>query len=190
MKMVVRKGVVHGRFQVLHLKEIEYILAAKMRCKVLYIGITNPDHAYTRETINDIERSKKINNPMTYLERYEMIESALTQFGVPRDEFKIIPFPINRPDILLGYSPEDARYFMTIHDSWGEEKCEILRDLGLDVEVLWRRPLSEKGITGAEVRRKIGFYKQWDHLVPRSVYDYVRENKIDERIIKNLTEIL
>ena len=35
-------GVIHGRFQILHLKHMEYILAAKMRCKKLYIGITNP----------------------------------------------------------------------------------------------------------------------------------------------------
>ena len=38
-------GVVHGRFQVLHLKQMEYILAAKMRCQTLYIGITHPDIA-------------------------------------------------------------------------------------------------------------------------------------------------
>ncbi len=187
--LAVRTGVVHGRFQVLHLKELEYILAAKMRCSKLYIGITNPDHAYTRETINDPERSKKINNPMTFLERYEMIENTLLEFGVQREAFDIIPFPINRPDILLDYTPEDARYFMTIHDAWGEEKYQILTKLGLDVEVLWNRPLSEKGITGAEVRRKIGFYKQWDHLVPKAVYEYIVEKKIDERIIKSLTEI-
>lgn len=187
--ITVRTGVVHGRFQVLHLKELEYILAAKMRCSKLYIGITNPDHAYTRETIQDLERSKKINNPMTFLERYEMIERALLEFGVQREAFDIIPFPINRPDILLEYAPEDARYFMTIHDAWGEEKYKILTELGLDVEVLWRRSLNDKGISGAEVRRKIGFYKPWEHLVPRAVYDYIVEHKIDERIIRNLTEI-
>ncbi len=142
--MTVKTGVVHGRFQVLHLRELEYILAAKMRCAKLYIGITNPDHAYTRETPNDVERSKKINNPMTFLERYEMIEKALLDFGVQREAFDIIPFPINRPDILLEYVPVDARYFMTIHDSWGEEKYQILTSLGLDVEVLWNRPLAEK----------------------------------------------
>lgn len=187
--MAVTTGVVHGRFQVLHLKELEYILAAKMRCSKLFIGITNPDHAYIRESLNDPERSKKINNPMTFIERVEMIERALLEFGVPREEFDIIPFPINRPDILLEYVPADARYFMTIHDMWGEEKYQILSELGLDVEVLWRRPLSEKGITGTEVRRKIGFYKQWDHLVPKSVYEYITDKKIDERIIKSLTEI-
>ncbi len=187
--IAVKTGVVHGRFQVLHLKELEYILAAKMRCQKLYIGITNPDHAYTRDTVNDPERSKKINNPMTFFERYEMIENALVDFGVQREAFDIIPFPINRPDILLDYAPEDARYFMTIFDAWGEEKYKELTNLGLDVEVLWNRPIAEKGITGAEVRRMIGFYKPWDHMVPRAVHEYIVEHKIDERIRKNLTEI-
>ena len=38
---MVEKGVVNARFQIPHLKHIEYILAAKMRCQKLYIGITN-----------------------------------------------------------------------------------------------------------------------------------------------------
>lgn len=32
-------GVVYGRFQILHLKHLEYILAAKMRCRKLYVEI-------------------------------------------------------------------------------------------------------------------------------------------------------
>ena len=36
---MIEKGLVYGRFQILHLKHVEYILAAKMRCKRLYIGI-------------------------------------------------------------------------------------------------------------------------------------------------------
>ena len=44
---MIETGVIHGRFQVLHLKHMEYILAAKMRCRKLYIGITNPDSMHT-----------------------------------------------------------------------------------------------------------------------------------------------
>ena len=43
---MVETGVIHGRFQVLHLKHMEYLLAAKMRCQTLYIGITHPDDLY------------------------------------------------------------------------------------------------------------------------------------------------
>ena len=40
---MIEKGLVYGRFQIMHLKHAEYILAAKMRCQRLYIGITYPD---------------------------------------------------------------------------------------------------------------------------------------------------
>lgn len=65
-------GVVNGRFQVLHFKHMEYILAAKMRCKKLFIGLTNPDSLHTRDSVNDTNRSAKSANPLTYYERYEM----------------------------------------------------------------------------------------------------------------------
>ena len=32
---------------------MEYILAAKMRCKKLFIGLTNPDSLHTRDSVND-----------------------------------------------------------------------------------------------------------------------------------------
>ena len=44
---MIETGVINGRFQVLHLKHMEYILAAKMRCNKLYIGISNPDNMHT-----------------------------------------------------------------------------------------------------------------------------------------------
>mgnify|MGYP002650348910 CR=1 FL=1 len=59
---MIETGVIHGRFQVLHLKHMEYILAAKMRCRKLYIGITNPDSMHTRDSVNDINRSAKSAN--------------------------------------------------------------------------------------------------------------------------------
>ena len=59
-------GVIHGRFQILHLKHMEYLLAAKMRCKKLYVGISNPDDSYIKDSENDKKRSKKTANPLTY----------------------------------------------------------------------------------------------------------------------------
>ena len=38
---MVETGVIHGRFQIFHLKHMEYLLAAKMRCKKLFIGHKN-----------------------------------------------------------------------------------------------------------------------------------------------------
>ena len=61
----VKIGVIHGRFQGLHLGHIEYLLEGKKRCKFLYIGVTNPDPNLTKENINDTKRSMPEENPFT-----------------------------------------------------------------------------------------------------------------------------
>lgn len=179
---MIETGVANARFQVLHLKHMEYLLAAKMRCRKLYIGITNPDPSYVRESVNDEERSTESANPLTYFERYEMIKGAMKEFGVPENEFDVIPFPINRPEYILQYAPKDAVYYLGICDGWDEEKYKILIGLGLKVEVLWRRTLEEKGVTGAWIRSCIATNQEWAHLVPKSVYEYITENGLDKRI--------
>ena len=179
---MIETGVIHGRFQVLHLKHMEYILAAKMRCSKLYIGITNPDSMHTRDSVNDINRSAKSANPLTYFERYEMIRGAMQEFRVPESEYDVIPFPISCPEYILQYAPKEAVYYMGLCDEWDEEKYKILRSLGLDVEVLWRKAPEEKGVTASWIRSCIATDQEWAHLVPKSVYRYLTENHLDERI--------
>ncbi|KMZ55777.1 nicotinate-nucleotide adenylyltransferase [Dorea sp. D27] len=179
---MVATGVVNGRFQVFHLKHMEYLLAAKMRCNKLYIGLTNPDNTYVRETVNDENRSAKSANPLTYYERCQMIRGALREFNVPDVEYEFIPFPINRPEYILQYAPQDAVYYMGICDDWDEEKYKILRSLGLEIEILWRREPEEKGITASWIRSCIATDEEWAHLVPKSVYEYLTGNDLDLRI--------
>ena len=181
-------GVVNGRFQILHLKHMEYILAAKMRCKKLFIGLTNPDSLHTRDSVNDENRSAKSANPLTYYERYEMIRGAMKEFNVPESEYDILPFPINCPEYLLQYVPNDAVYYMGVCDAWDEEKNKILRSLGLKTEILWRKKPEDKGITASWVRSCIATDHEWAHLVPKSVYRYLTEHDLDQRI-KRLEKI-
>ena len=47
--MAEKTGVIHGRFQCLHLKHMEYLMAAKNQCKRLIIGISNPDAGFIRQ---------------------------------------------------------------------------------------------------------------------------------------------
>lgn len=185
---MVQTGVVNGRFQVLHFKHMEYLLAAKMRCRKLYIGLTNPDSMYTRETDNDENRSAKSANPLTYFERCEMIRGALREFNVPESEFEFIPFPISRPEYILQYAPKQAVYYMGLWDEWDEEKYKILRSLGLEVDILWRKTLAEKGVTASWIRSCIATDQEWAHLVPKSVYEFLTSHGYDERI-KHLESI-
>ena len=71
---------------------------------------------------------------------------------------------------------------MGLCDEWDEEKCQILRDLGLTVEVLWRKSLAEKGVTATWIRSCIATDQEWTHLVPKSVSRYLTEHGLDQRI--------
>lgn len=156
-------GVAHGRFQPLHPGHLEYLLAAKERCQVLVVGITNPDPEQTVNEPLDPRRGDTGANPFTYYERHVMVERALVAAGIPREEFRIVPFPHGFPERLWRYAPSTARYFLTIYDAWGEAKLARLRELGLDVQVLWRR--DSKITTGTEIRRRIRDGRPWEHLV-------------------------
>jgi len=168
-------GVVHGRFQPLHLGHMNYILAAKKKCDLLFVGITNPDPYLTKKDITNPLRSMPISNPFSYWQRLLMIEAALPEAGIDKAVFRVVPFPINFPKRIRFYSPRDAKYFVTIYDAWGRRKVEILKSVGLDVEVLWERDPSEKGIDGAEVRQLMIENGDWKSLVPPSVVKVISD---------------
>jgi len=177
-----KKGVVHGRFQVLHLKHMEYILAAKMRCQKLYIGITNPDMLHAKSSVHDMNRGTNAGNPLSYRERCEMIRLALAEFRVPESQYEIIPFPISYPEYITQYAPEDAVYYMGMYDAWDEEKYKTLCELGLKVHVLWKKDIESKGTTAAMIRHLIATDQDWAKYVPKSVYAYMKEHELDKRV--------
>lgn len=176
-------GVVHGRFQLLHNEHMKYILAGKKRCKHLIIGICNPDRSLVKYTENSPHRSEDVSNPFSYYERFQMIQGALLEKGISIYDFDIVPFPINYPELIFSYTPQNAKYYMTIYDKWGEEKREILEKIGCTVEVMWKRDISQKIISGTDVRRCIKEGKAWRQFVPPSVYKYIKVHELDKKII-------
>ena len=179
---MVEKGMVYGRFQIMHMKHLEYILAAKMRCQKLYIGITVPDAQYAPTDAGSNYRARKSANPMTYIERYEMIEGCMRDFKVDRNEYEIVPFPIDRPAYIDQYIPKDAVIFMSICDEWTQKNEKLFEYWGLNTEILWRKDPQDKGISGTEIRQRILAGEKWNDLVPRTVYNYVINHGIDNRI--------
>lgn len=175
-------GVIHGRFQMLHKGHMEYLLAGKERCEHLIIGISNPDVSVTRYSGANPHRSEARSNPLTYLERLQMIRGAMLEYGVKDEEFDIVPFPINCPELLGSYVPSDAVFFMTIYDQWSLEKKASLENLGYSIEVMWERSNSDKFTSGTEVRERIIAGEPWRELVPEYVYRYMTEHEIDLRL--------
>jgi len=159
-------GVIHGRFQVLHNDHIKYLLAGKDKCRHLVVGITNPDPTLTRPDPADPNRSRPFANPLTYYERYIILQEALGEEGLRAGEFSIVPFPINFPELYGQYVPLEATFFLTIYDDWGRNKLEKFRELNLKTEVLWEKPLEQKGLSASDIRLLMASGGTWAYMLP------------------------
>ncbi|NVM35270.1 MAG: adenylyltransferase/cytidyltransferase family protein [Candidatus Lokiarchaeota archaeon] len=177
-------GVIHGRFQILHNDHIKYLMAGKHFCNHLVVGITNPDPFLTRDSEANPHRSKPIANPLTYYERYVMVEAALLEQGLKFSEFLIVPFPINIPELIQYYVPIDAVFFLTIYDDWGRQKKSFFESLGLKIHVLWEVSLENKGLSSSDIREAIIKGKPWEQFVPTSVANLIKKWDIITRLIK------
>ncbi|MFX1502169.1 MAG: adenylyltransferase/cytidyltransferase family protein [Promethearchaeota archaeon] len=177
-------GVIHGRFQILHNDHIKYLLAGKELCKHLIVGITNPDPSLTRNSDTNPHRSTSIANPLTYYERYVMIEAALIEQGLHLSSFSIVPFPINVPELIKYYVPTDAVFFLTIYDDWGREKKKKFELLGLKIHILWEVTLEKKGLSSSNIREAIIQDKEWEHFLPYCVVKLLKKWNIPLRLKK------
>ena len=177
---MVELGFIHGRFQLFHNDHLKYALAAKEHCKKLIVGITSPENATLIREEVDPHRSISSANPFTFYERFNMIKLALLEAGLKREDFEIVPYPIERPEILYNYVPLSATSFFTIYDKWGYEKLNRLKSLGYGTIVL--HDDREKMMCSTDIRQMILEDKDWSSLVPNAVYQYVVENNLTEKV--------
>lgn len=176
-------GVVMGRFQGLHLGHMEYLLAGAQRCEHLLVGVTHFDPwEHAPEELRDLGRMNASANPFTYYERLAMLRDALTEAGLPRERFDIVPFPIEHSERIPEFIPREAVCYVTIYDQWGYHKRQVLTDLGFPTRVLWVRDDSQRLTSGTEVRRLIAEGKPWSHLVPPAVSRYLLEHGLTQRL--------
>jgi nicotinamide mononucleotide adenylyltransferase len=180
-------GVIHGRFQPVHNDHLTYILAGKARCEHLVVGVTNPDPVLTMEDAADPARSASVSNPLTYFQRFQLIRNALREAGIGYDEFSVVPFPVNRPELYRFYVPLDALFFLTIYDDWGRRKLELFRSVGLRTEVMWEKPIERKGLTAAEIRNRMMNNEPWKHLVPKGVAHLLTEWNVPD-LLKTIAQ--
>lgn len=180
-------GVIHGRFQGFHNGHLEYLLAGKSRCDHLVIGITNFLCTAKSERISSIDNHRLTAhaNPFTYFERMEMIRLALLENNVKESAFSIVPFTIEQPEQLFNFVPRNAVYYITIYDDWGREKLRILKELNLNVDIMWERTEDQKPVSGTLVRARIRSGEDWEQLVPKSVAQYIKEHNLEEAVKNN-----
>lgn len=177
-------GTAHGRFQPLHLGHMEYLLAAKNKCRFLVIGITNPDKTHIKKEVESNHRHLPFSNPLSYYERMIMIRNALVDEKVPIEEFAIVPCPIDVPEVLLEYLPSDAVHFVTIYDDWGYAKKKKFESIGFNVHILWTRKMTDRVTEGRIVRQRIIEDKPWEDLVPKATVKVLKNN--NNELIKRI----
>jgi len=177
-----KTGVIHGRFQVLHNDHVKYLMAGKKLCRHLVVGITNPDPFLTKMEDADPERNNPLENPLTYYERYALVNAVLEAEGLKPHQFSVVPFPVNFPERYKYYVPLDAVFFLTIYDEWGKKKLSYFQEQGLKTHVLREVPKKQKGISASEVRALMVKERPWGHLVPKSVATLMNNWRIPERL--------
>lgn len=179
-----RYGVVLGRFQPLHVGHVEYLESARSACRELIVGITSPDISALAFEADDPHRSERDSNPFSYFERAAMVRAYAVSSGWPASGFLVIPADISSPDKLMSLLPEPAvtTVFVTIYDTWGEEKVSRMRALGFSVVVLWRRTMAERVITGTAVRAMMrAGDESWRPFIPDSVQTVLEHDRLLRR---------
>jgi cytidyltransferase-like protein len=166
VRLAVRLGMVHGRFQPFHNGHLEYLLAAARCCERLLVGITNPDPARTLPEAADPKRHLPEANPFTYTERLLMVEGSMEESGVEIPTH-VIPFPINSPELWPSYVPAGTVHLLRVFSDWGAVKLARLREQGFEVAVLDEGAAKE--VSGEDVRRALRSGGSWKHLVPPAV---------------------
>lgn len=64
----------------------------------------------------------------------------------------------------------------------GDEKIKILKNLGLNVNVMIKSDLSQKPISATMIRDKIKKGENWKQYVPNAVFDYITKNHLENKI--------
>jgi cytidyltransferase-like protein len=174
----IQYGVVLGRFQPLHLGHMEYLEAARHKVDQLVIGVTNPDPSALVHDGADPKRSLSENNPFPYFDRHQMIATTLTESGWRASEFIVVPAAINRPGEMGPYLPPPAvtTVFITVYDAWGDRKAELVRELGYQVSVLWRRSPGDRLTSGTSLRQAMRSGGPWREYVPEAVGRYLHQS--------------
>ena len=178
-------GCVHGRFQPPHTGHLHYILKAKARCNLLFIGVTQPDNDSLTKCHRDPHRSEAQNNPLSRTEREEALRRMLAEKSlVERRDYIILPFDIDSPELLKGYIQTTWIQYTTLINPWNVYKNARLRQLGYEVESVADRR-EDESISGTAIRSlaKSGD-REYRRMLTPAVCDYLDEIDFEDRIRK------
>lgn len=163
-------GCVHGRFQPFHNEHLEYVSRAYEICRLLYVGITHSLLEPSQIVESAPHRHRSEANPLSFVERMEVILAALEEVGYDISRVRVVPFPVEHPSAIMNYVPMDAVHLLSPCDEWQMEKYQALAASGFNVQWVIG---SRKGIQASSVRAQIRKGMSVRHLVPAAVSRYM-----------------
>lgn len=188
MKSKIKIGSVHGRFQIFHNDHLEYILQSIDLSEKLFIGITSYDIRDLAQSQVSKHRALPFNNPLTYRERVEMITRCLLNASVDESRFTFTPFPIEEPNKIKDFIPQECVCFTTIREHWNKHKVDLLIENGFEVKIL-KEDLT-KNIEGSKLRVMIAKRdKDWVNYVPTETQKFIEEYQIADRLIAAYSDL-
>lgn len=161
----------------------------------LFIGRFQPfhnGHLYVlRNILKDYDKVKIVigssqedyteKNPLKSTERAEMLGRMLRQIGVKGDQFDLYEIPdISSNSIWPYYIEKKIGHFDAVVTA-SPLNTVLFEDSGywVDEHSLFQR----KKYSGTEIRRRILAGKDWDELVPASVFVYLQKMNIERRLV-------
>ena len=165
-----KKALFIGRFQPFHaghLYAVRYILR---NYGFLTIAIGSTQEDYTMQ------------NPLAEYERTEMLEKVFRQIGLSKKQYKIISAPdIDTNSLWPDYIAKKAGKFDIVVTASPFTQL-LFEDAGYTVD--FHPLLLRRSYSGTEIRNRILRNKNWDMLVPASVFVYLQKIDLKYRLQK------
>jgi cytidyltransferase-like protein len=167
---------IHGRFQPFHNGHLEYFRWARARADCVFVGITQIYNQHGGDFPGAEHRGLLENNPLSFFERFWLIEKCLLANGFPLTDFRIIPFPIEDPFRIRTFLPSGVTCFTTRHTEWNDHKVKILQDAGYPVEILADDESHVPRASGSRIRELFrAGDRSWRSYVPNGSHDLIEE---------------
>ncbi|MGQ4914989.1 MAG: nicotinamide-nucleotide adenylyltransferase [Candidatus Asgardarchaeia archaeon] len=162
--------------------------------RALFIGRFQPfhnGHMYAiTQILNEVDEiiiavgsaqlSFYVNNPFTAGERVEMIRLALLEKNISPTKFWIIPVPdVNNNAIWVSHISSLVPHYSVVYSNNPLVK-QLFKSANVPVKPI---PLVERSeFSATKIRQLMIEGKKWEHLVPKSVAQYIKKIQGPQRL--------
>ena len=133
--------------------------------------------------------SHQADNPFTSGERIEMISLALSNEGIKREKYEVVPVPdVEIHSVWMAHIESLCPPFQVVYTNEALTS-QLSSEKGYEVRKI---PFLKREIySGTEFRRRVLEDEDWRELVPEPVADFMTERGLIERIRRlNLSDSL